>query len=341
VLRGRAYLLSGNPTSAIKDFSRAVELDPRRVGHYEWRGLAHIKAEAFDEADADLTKALELNPRSALAFAYRAWLYKQTGQPEIAMREIDKAARIEPGRAEVVWVKAEIAEVMGRTQEAINGYQAALAANPGLIEARQALQRLGIDAGNENDVEVAGAGVAPWRVVTRSGRYFAVSPSIAKVRVPLEMVGAGQPKLLEWEIKKPPYAGIALLRFSAGQLQGPNGAEETEQVAILDLAVPTIVGIQPHRQGSKQAEWTWGEGRVTVSSVDGVKDEFVLRSIPKVAAIQPPVVGPLPSAERRPTQPKYGGTPDWAPWAGQDGQRPRQSQAQRKPKTLFDYILGN
>jgi tetratricopeptide (TPR) repeat protein len=339
LLRGRAYLLAGNYAGAIKDFSRAIEFEPGRARAYEFRGYAHARAEAHDLADADLARALELEPRSALAYAYRAWLFKQTGRAELAAREIEKAAKIEADRAEVLWVRAEIAEALGRPQEAIGHLSRALVADPGLKEAVDALDRLGGRSG-QDETEVDG-GLDPWRVVKQSGRFFAVSRQHPRLRVPLEMMGPGQPRLLEFDIRPPPFVGIALLRFDAGKV---NGAESAEQVAILDLQAGAIVGIQPHRQGDRIAAWQWNEGRVVVASVDGVSDEFVLRQAPRPA----PVADPRRLATGAGTQPKYG-LPEWAPWATPNNY-PRQAPApgygasgggQKKPKTLFDMLLGN
>jgi len=339
LLRGRAYLLAGNHTGAIKDFSRAIEFEPGRARAYELRGYAHARAEAHDLADADLAKALEIEPRSALAYAYRAWLFKQTGRAELAAREIEKAAKIEADRAEVLWVRAEIAEALGRPQEAIGYLSRALGADPTLKEAADALDRLG-GRSRQDDTEIDG-GLDPWRIVKQGGRFFAVSSQHPRLRVPLEMMGPGQPRLLEFDPRPPPFAGIALLRFDAGKV---NGSETAEQVAILDLQAGAIVGIQPHRQGEKIAAWQWNDGRVVVASVDGVSDEFVLRQPPR----QAPVADPRRLATGAGSQPKYG-VPDWAPWASPNSY-PRQAPApgygssgggQKKPKTLFDMLLGN
>lgn len=346
LLRGRAYLLAGSAVSAIKDLTRAIELDPRSAAAYEQRGLAHAKAEAFEEADADLAKAIELNPRSAVAFAYRAVLYKWNGQPEVGAREVEKAQRIDAGRPEVAWARAEIAEARGAMEEAKQAYRAVVAAAPWLKEAGDGLERLGV-AGAAEQVDVPGAGLDPWSVVQRGNRFFAVSASYPRLQVPLEMAGSGQPKLLEWDVKKAPYTGIGTLRFFSGMTAGGSAPEETEQVAILDLTSRAIVGIEPHRVGTKVATWEWEDGRVVVASVDGVKDEFILRGVSRTAAVQ------QGSAGERPAGGGSGGagygkgeTPEWAPWAGKQyggtpGQQRQAARPQKKPKTLFDLLFGN
>ena len=59
--------------------------------------------------------------------------------------------------------------------------------------------------------------------------------SYPRLKVDIEMLGKGQPRILEWEVKTAPFAGIGVLRFHAGTVDGPRGPEEVEQIAIVDL----------------------------------------------------------------------------------------------------------
>ena len=79
------------------------------------------------------------------------------------------------------------------------------------------------------------------------------------------MVGKGQPRILEWDVKKPPFAGIAVLRFHAGVVDGAKGPEEVEHAAIVDLQSSTVVSVEVQRQGDKEAQWTWDDGKLVVA----------------------------------------------------------------------------
>jgi hypothetical protein len=189
------------------------------------------------------------------------------------------------------------------------------------------LQRLGA-APTADEVTLSEAGIDTWRVVMRSNRYFAVNDQFPRISVPLEMMGEGQPRLLDWELKKPPFKGIAVLRFHAGKVTTPAGVEEIEQVAVLDVASGVVIAVEPHRQGEKISKWTWEEGKVTIASVDGATDEFSLR----VGKDQ--IAG---GAERR-----YGAEPGWAPWGdpwAENGE-PRPQRPRKKSKTLFDLLFN-
>ena len=325
LLRGHAYLSTGNPAAAFKDFSHVVEVDPQSARGYAARGLASGLAQSYEDAFADLNRAIELDPRFGPAFAYRAVVYKLTGQADVGVKDAETALKLDPDGAEALWAKAEIEEAQGRTNEAVADYKRALAAKPELKLAADGLQRLGGDLGDSEDREIPGLGVAGWRVVERGQRYFAVNDQYRRLRVPLEMAGEGQPRLLEWEMRKPPLSGIGTLRFAGGVVPGRVGPEEVEQVAIIDLANNTVVAIEPHRQGKQVSKWDWRDDRVVIASVDGASDEYMLRA----------------SRTRggRYTTSENG---VWSPWgqldASQYEERPRR---RHKPKTIFQFLFGN
>ena len=64
------------------------------------------------------------------------------------------------------------------------------------------------------------------------------------------------------------------------------------------------------KQGEKQAQWTWDDGKLVVASADGVTDEFQLRQ----------------------------GKPKELPPAA--AQPKRADSGARKPKTLFELLFG-
>jgi tetratricopeptide (TPR) repeat protein len=326
LLRGQAYLGAGNMDAAYKDFAHVIELDPNSARGYAARGLTAGLAQTYDQAFADLNRAIELDPRSGAAFAYRAVVYKLSGQTDVGVKDAETALKLEPDKAEALWAKAEIEEAQGRAPEAIADFKRALAAKPGFKFANDGLQRLGADLGDEEDHEIPGLGIDKWRVVERGGHYFAVSDQYRRLRVPLEMAGEGQPRLLEFEIKPAPLSGIATLRFNAGVVPGRVGPEEFEQVALLDLGNNSVLAIEPHRQGKKVANWTWQDDRVVVASVDGATDEFVLRS-----------GRPSPPPGQRYTSSEGG----WSPWGQLDSSQYDRPRRRSKKKSFFQFLFGN
>lgn len=67
--RGRADYLLGEYESAIGNFTRSLELDPKDAESYIWRGEAYAKLADFTRAMPDLAKALALRPDYAKAHA--------------------------------------------------------------------------------------------------------------------------------------------------------------------------------------------------------------------------------------------------------------------------------
>ncbi|HVZ04494.1 MAG TPA: tetratricopeptide repeat protein [Hyphomicrobium sp.] len=318
IVRGYAYLLDANTASALKDFSNAIELDGNSGAAYEGRGLANGIAGTPDNAFADLNRAIELDPRSPVAYAFRAVVYKQNGQPDIGARDVETAIKLDPKSPEALWARGEIAEASGRTDAAISDLRHVLQLKPGWQFAADALKRLGAPVDNGNDIPQAALDIPKWHVVLNGKDYFAISEDYSQIRVPLEMIGEGEPKLLQWEIKAPPYASYGILHFFGGRVAGKNGMEDTELAAIIDVAQGKVIGIQPDKQGSKVATWTWDGDQLQVASVDGVTDEYQLHPV-AVAAVQ-----------RRPWDQSYGGSSS------------RDSRQRRyKPKTIFDLLFGD
>ena len=318
VLRGSAYLQAGNAASAVKDFATGIELNPRSGGAYVARGFAYAKAEAFDDALADFARAIELEPRSPKAFAYRAWTYRRQQQPELALKDVERALRLDANSAEAYWARGEIHDAQGRPAQAVPDLKKAVSLDPLLKDAARALERLGAGESSE-EVELADAGADHWRVFAKGRLYFATNEQIPRLKVDIEMMGKGQPRILEWELKKAPFAGIGVLRFHAGVVEGPRGSEELEQIAIVDLQSNTVVSVETQRRGTKLAQLTWDEGKLVVASADGTNEEYQLRQGKAKEAAPPP--------KKVAEQPK-----PWSPWGDQRG---------RKPKTLFELLFGN
>lgn len=317
VVRGYAYLLNANAAAALKDFSHAIELDPKSSSAYEGRGLANAASDASDDAYSDLNRAIALDPRSPVAFAFRAYVYKQDGQADIGLKDVETALKLDPDSPEALWARGEIAEANGQADTAIADLRRVLRLKPSWQFASDALKRLGAAPDDVDDKPQPWLDLDRWHVVMHGKDYFATNDDYRQLRVPLEMMGEGMPKLLAWEIQKPPYAGYGVLRFSGGRVLGKGGFEETELAAIIDIGAAKVIAIEPNRQGSRTATWTWDGDTLQIASVDGATDQYQLRPV-NVAAVgnrtQPP---------------------------GYDGTRGDRSQRRYKPKSIFEFLFGN
>lgn len=328
VVRGRAYLATENLVAAVKDFSRALEIDPRSTSALELRGLTYALSGATDEASRDLNGALQLNPRSAVAFAYRAFVYKQLGQLEVARKDIDNALELGPEKPEVYWVKGEIAEAEANSDQAIADLRKALRLDPAMKLATAALVRLGLSP--ETERPVGRPAPSGWQIYVQNNQYIARHPDYPRIKVPLEMAAAGKPKILSWDVKEAPFRGIGVLRFQSGVSPGKDGKKVAiVHAAIVDLYQNRVVALEIDAIGKKRSRWTWGDGTLTVASLDGANDKFVLRSGRDRYA--------GPSARQRWSDGPGG---EWSPWSGAPPRQARRPVRRSKPKSLFDLLFN-
>ncbi|HXE88174.1 MAG TPA: tetratricopeptide repeat protein [Hyphomicrobiaceae bacterium] len=321
LLRGDAYLAANNAASAAKDFSTAIDISPRNARAWAARGLAYAKADAYEDALNDLGRAIELEPRSAKAFAYRAWTYRKQ-QPELGLKDVERALKLDPNSAEAYWARGEIAEARGQPVEAAVDIAKALALDPRLKDAQAVQHRLRPSPLADVEEEVGDAGFDRWRVFVKWPQYVATNDQFPKLKVDIEMLGKGRPRILDWEVKAAPFAGIGVLRFQAGVADGPRGPEEIEQAAIVDVQAGSVVAVETVRRGAKQGQLTWDAGKLVVASADGTTDELALRSEKPKEAAPPKRV----AAEKKDV---------WSPWGSTwDG-------GKKRPKTLFELLFGN
>lgn len=341
--RGYGYLAARNPESAIKDFQRCAELNARAAAPLEGLALAQARVGAYDESLDTLSKALELEPRSAQAFAYRAVVYKLLGQVELGEKDLDRAVRLEAGRPEVRWAKGELLEARGQKDEAIAELRLALAGRPHLRDVALALERLG--AQEARDAEVTELAFGRWRVFTSRGRYYTTNADYPRLHVPLETMREGEaPRILEFEVKGGAQAGLGILRFTAGQLEGPAGLEEVEHGAVLDLQMNTVLAVETMRQGGQRASWTWGSDKLAVQGLDGFTQEYAFKAPQAIDEVAKPAPAAVSRARPKAQQRQTGQA--WNPfgdgWPGNGGEAPRpQRRPQQQTKTLFQLLFGN
>lgn len=75
---------SGDYKGAIKDYSKAIELDSMYAGSYHNRSIAKIELKDYEGALQDLNKAIELDPSNYNSFNYRGIANHNIGNSEEA-----------------------------------------------------------------------------------------------------------------------------------------------------------------------------------------------------------------------------------------------------------------
>ena len=110
VLRAIVYAGKGEPELAIKDYDRAIELNPR-ADFYNNRGNALRKTRAFDLAIADLDQAIKLEPNYSSAYWTRGLIYRDKGDKEKAADDYKKALSLNPSEDAKKEIEALLKEV--------------------------------------------------------------------------------------------------------------------------------------------------------------------------------------------------------------------------------------
>jgi hypothetical protein len=82
---------------------------------------------------------------------------------------------------------------------------------------------------------------------------------------------------LDWKMLKGPLRKTGMLSYYAGS--APDGTR-LEYAALIDTRGRKLVGIEPLRWGSREAEWTWNNLAVVVEDPEGVPNRLELNGAP-------------------------------------------------------------
>lgn len=95
--RGNAYREKGDFNRGISDFDAVLRINSKDVLAYYNRGLTYHKKGELEQAISDYNKALELNPKLIEAYGNRANAYQEKGDLDSAISDLTKAIELTPG----------------------------------------------------------------------------------------------------------------------------------------------------------------------------------------------------------------------------------------------------
>jgi tetratricopeptide (TPR) repeat protein len=78
----------------IRDYSRAIKLNPKDSHAYRQRGVAEYEKEDWDKAIADLDRAIELDPKDDRAYWTRGSAQNEKSQYDSAAKDLQKAIEV-------------------------------------------------------------------------------------------------------------------------------------------------------------------------------------------------------------------------------------------------------
>ncbi|MFC4034421.1 SAV_2336 N-terminal domain-related protein [Streptomyces polygonati] len=132
--RGIAHLRADRYEEAVADLTAALTLEPGDSEVLARRGEAHLLADRYDEAVTDLTASLTLDPASAEALAHRGVAHRLAGRYEEAVADLTASLALEPTSALALAQRGETHRLTRRYEEALTDFTAILALTPGDAE---------------------------------------------------------------------------------------------------------------------------------------------------------------------------------------------------------------
>lgn len=93
---GTAYDRLGNYPEALRNFDRAVRLEPGMARSYLHRARVYGILGRHREAVTDCDEAIELDPKEGLAYALRAWERNELGESKPALADCEQAIKLSP-----------------------------------------------------------------------------------------------------------------------------------------------------------------------------------------------------------------------------------------------------
>ena len=314
--RGQLFTDINRVDDAIAELSHALALSPQNARAYSMRALAKLQAappvpkeqrtpvvpkspaehtsEASHGGDrkpgggaaaaADAVVEPANDPSAAAPMGDAAETVSAAEPQEVARNQAISAALSDAQQALAVAsddafalrVRGDMYQAMGRTDEAIADYRQALERDPFQSESREALVKLDQEVPTEQGLPL-GAPVSNWVIKEpAANRFIASNSNYPKIRVELEMFGAGKPEIIEWRLMKDALTGIGLLRYDAGDL-GEEGGQGLVYAAIVDLHANRVVATEPFSWGASAANWNWQAATVVVTDPDGNTNEIKLR----------------------------------------------------------------
>jgi tetratricopeptide (TPR) repeat protein len=94
--RARAGAALGDREAAVRDLSKAIELDPEFYWNYIDRGRHYLQLRKLPQAEADFSRAIEIDPEIFLPFVYRAGIHERLNRRPEAISDYRKALELNP-----------------------------------------------------------------------------------------------------------------------------------------------------------------------------------------------------------------------------------------------------
>lgn len=156
-LFNRAFALDklGEHRDAISDYSRALEVDPGNAFAYYNRGISHDRQKNYQQASADFQRASELSPNNLDFLHNLALCQRKMGHAREALDTYSQCLRLDPSHVKARHGRAMCSESLQLLEQALQDYDVILAQSPHhllcLVSRAHLLHRMGCQAADAQD----------------------------------------------------------------------------------------------------------------------------------------------------------------------------------------------
>ena len=123
---GLLYQDRGQMDDAVREFQRAIAIDPSYVKPHNNLGVVHLRLNRPEPAAAEFRVALGAEPRNVEAMVNLALVYKATGRIADARDLLQRAVTVDPRHPGSHYNLAVVADEGGDTTMAVEHYRAFL-----------------------------------------------------------------------------------------------------------------------------------------------------------------------------------------------------------------------
>ncbi len=142
--RGMNYCFTNEYDLAILDFNKTIELSPENTNAYFMRGFAYLNKTEYDLAIKDYSKVIELNPEFTDAYYSRGLAYNKKGEYDLAIKDNSKAIELRPGFSDAFYNRGVVYWKKGEYKAAKKDLEKALELSPKGIRGKEARKLLKI-----------------------------------------------------------------------------------------------------------------------------------------------------------------------------------------------------
>ncbi|MFH0821759.1 MAG: tetratricopeptide repeat protein [Pseudomonadota bacterium] len=128
--RGMAYVAQGKLDAGIKDYGKAISIDPSKPVYFLQRGAAHFEDGQYKQAVDDCSKVIEVEANDYRPWSTRGEALFNLGRIQDALKDINRSITLNPESGELRRLRGDLLTAAGDYPGAIGEYDIALGRKP-------------------------------------------------------------------------------------------------------------------------------------------------------------------------------------------------------------------